>query len=76
MKNSGLENQAVRFSMKDEDDDSKSKQRDESTSFKSEEALAKKHFKSAIVDTQAEKRVQRKGTWNKTQTRESKTRTK
>ena len=38
VKNSGLENQTVRVSMKDEDDDSKSDHSDESTFFKSEEA--------------------------------------
>ena len=39
VKNSGLANQTVRVSMKDEDNDSKSDHIDESTSSKSEEAL-------------------------------------
>ena len=38
MKNSGLENQTVRVSMKDEDDDSESEHSDKYTSSKSEEA--------------------------------------
>ena len=39
LKSSGLANQTVRVSMKDEDDDSESDRSDKSTSSKSEEAL-------------------------------------
>ena len=48
-KNSGLENHAVRASMKDEDDNSKSEHSDESTSSKSEEASQRNTSKARLL---------------------------
>ena len=49
VKNSGLENQTVRVSMKDEDNESESKHSDESTSSKSEEALQRNTSKARLL---------------------------
>ena len=49
VKNSGLTNQTVRVSMKDEDDDSNSKHSDKSTPSKSEEASQRKKSKVRLL---------------------------
>ena len=49
VKNSGLANQTVRVSMKDEDNDSESKHSDKSTSSKSEEASQRNTSKVRLL---------------------------
>ena len=78
VKSSSLANQTFRVSMKDEDDDFDSNHSDKSTSSKSEETSQRNTSKvrSLTRKNNGGKRVQRKGPWDKAQTRASKTRTK